>query len=356
MAHFTHDEFDAHEEVAFFHDSDSGLKAIIAIHNLNRGPALGGCRMWAYESEEEALTDVLRLARGMTYKAALANLDLGGGKSVILGDPRRDKSPELFRAMGRFVERLGGRYIVAEDVGISVADVEIMARETAHARGLPGGGAGDPSPATAYGVVMGLRAAVRHRLGRDELAGLRVAVQGLGHVGLSLVKLLAEEGVELVVSDIRGEVVNRAAREFGAEAVTPEAIYDAEVDVFAPCALGAVINDETIPRLKATIVAGSANNQLAEERHGLVLGERGILYAPDYVINAGGLIYISGEGPDFDRDQAFAQVAGIEGTLDEIFQLAEDEGLATSEAADRVAEGRFKTATKTLSKTATAAA
>lgn len=346
MAHFTHDEFDGHEEVAFFHDSDSGLKTIIAIHNLNRGPALGGCRMWAYKSEEEALTDVLRLSRGMTYKAALAGLDLGGGKSVILGDPRRDKSPALFRAMGRFVERLGGRYIVAEDVGISVEDVEIMARETAHARGLPGRGVGDPSPATAYGVVMGLRAAARHHLGRDELAGLRVAVQGLGHVGLSLVKLLADEGVELVVSDIRGEVVNRAAREFGAAAVTPEAIYDADVDVFAPCALGAVINDETIPRLKAKIVAGSANNQLAEERHGAALAARGVLYAPDYLINAGGLIYISHEGPAFDRERAFAQVAGIEGTLDEIFQLAEADGIATSEAADRVAEARFKTAAK----------
>ena len=344
---FTHLAFDDHDEVAFFSDRESGLKAIIAIHNRALGPALGGCRMWPYESEAEALTDVLRLSRGMTYKAALAGLDLGGGKSVIIGDPARDKSPALFRAMGRFVNRFDGRYIVAEDVGIAVSDVELMAEATRHVAGVGNGGAGDPSPATAYGVYMGIAAAVRKRLGRGSLAGLRVAVQGLGHVGRELAKLLRREGVELIVTDIHPLAVETAVHEFGARAVAPEAIYDAEADVFAPCALGAVLNDDTLPRLKVAVVAGSANNQLAEDRHGDALTARGILYAPDYVINAGGLIYVSGDAARgarsrFDRDAAMTRVAGIHDTLMEIFHRAEADGLATSSAADRIAEERFK--------------
>ena len=342
MSIFSHPEFDGHYQVAFCHDSDSGLKAIIALHNLSRGPALGGCRMWHYESDDEALTDVLRLSRGMTYKSALANLPYGGGKSVIIGDPRSMKSDALFRAMGRFVESLGGRYIVAEDVGISVADVETMGRETRHVAGTSAGGVGDPSPATAYGVFMGIRAAVKQRLGRDDLEGLRVAVQGLGHVGTHLCRYLAEAGAKLIVTDINQASVARAVAEFGATAVAPDAIIGAEAEVYAPCALGATINDETLEILKAPIVAGSANNQLAEPRHGAELRQRGVLYAPDFVINAGGIIVISHEGPNYDQTAAFAHIGGIHDTLLEIFRRAEAQGLPTSEAADRLAEDRFK--------------
>ncbi len=342
MSVFEHGEFDGHEQVVFCHDSDSGLKAIIAIHNTNLGPALGGCRMWPYASDAEALTDALRLSRGMTYKSALAGLSFGGGKSVIIGDPRRDKSEALFRAMGRFVDSLGGRYSVAEDVGISVPDVEIMARETRHVAGTRAGGAGDPSPATAYGVYMGIKAAAEHRLGADSLKGLRVAVQGVGHVGYYLCRHLAAEGAELLVADIAQDPLDRVVQEFDAHVVAPEAIATATVDIYAPCALGATVNDETLPKLQARIVAGSANNQLAEARHGEALRQRGILYAPDYVINAGGVIAISHEGPGYDEARAFAHVAQIHDTLLEIFRRAEAEKVATSEAADRLAEERFR--------------
>ncbi len=342
MTLFTHHEFDGHEQVAFFHDPGSGLRAIIAIHNLNRGPALGGCRMWPYADEEAALTDALRLSRGMTYKSALAGLAYGGGKSVVIGDPRRDKSPALFRALGRFVETLGGRYIVAEDVGISVEDVEALARETGHVAGTRAGGAGDPSSATAYGVLTGIRAAVAHRLDRKSLRGVRVAVQGLGNVGHALCRALAEAGALLVVTDIHDDSVQKVVAELGADPVAPEAIYDAQVDVFAPCALGAILNDETIARLRAPVVAGSANNQLAEPRHGIALRRRGILYAPDYVINAGGVTYVSHEGPGFDRQRALAHVAEIGDTLAKIFRRADQAGQATSEAADRLAEEHFR--------------
>ncbi len=343
MSVFSSTDFDNHEQVVFCHDQASGLKAIIAIHNTNRGPALGGCRMWPYASEEEALTDVLRLSRGMTYKSALARLPFGGGKSVIIGDSRLDKSPVLFRAMGRAVQRLAGRYIAAEDVGISVADVEIMQQETRHVAGTTAGGAGDPSPATAYGVYMGLRAAAQHKLGRDKLEGLTVAVQGLGHVGYHLCRHLAEEGARLIVTDIDAAAVQKAVKEFDASAVAPDEIYGVEADVFAPCALGAVINDDTLGLLKAGIVAGSANNQLHEPRHAEALKQRGLLYAPDYVINAGGVIDISHEGRNYDKNAAFAHVAEIHDTLIEIFQRAEAEGLTTAEAADRIAEERFRT-------------
>ena len=341
MSVFSSSDFDNHEQVVFCHDAASGLKAIIAIHNTNRGPALGGCRMWSYASEAEAVTDVLRLSRGMTYKSALAKLPYGGGKSVIIGDPRLDKSPALFRAMGRAVQRLAGRYIVAEDVGISVPDVEIMQQETRHVAGTTAGGAGDPSPATAYGVYMGLRAAVKHKLGRNELEGLTVAVQGLGHVGYYLCKHLAEAGARLVVTDINETAIQTAVAEFDAERVAPDEIYAVDCDVFAPCALGAVINDDTLEFLKAKVIAGSANNQLHEPRHGEILKQRGVLYAPDYVINAGGVIDISHEGRDYDKGKAFAHVAEIHDTLLEIFRRAESEGVPTGEAADRIAEERF---------------
>jgi leucine dehydrogenase len=342
MSVFEHREFDGHEQVVFCHDSASGLKAIIAIHNTNRGPSLGGCRMWPYASGAEALTDALRLSRGMTYKSALAGLAYGGGKSVIIGDPRRDKSEALFRAMGRYVDSLGGRYTVAEDVGISVPDVEIMAQESAHVAGITSGGAGDPSPATAYGVYMGIKAAAQHRLGVDSLRGLRVAVQGVGHVGYYLCRHLAAEGAELIVADIAEDTLDRAVREFDARAMAPERIAAAAVDVYAPCALGAVINDASLPDLQAKVVAGSANNQLAEARHGEALRQRGILYAPDYVINAGGIINISHEGPGYDAAKAFAHVAKIHDTLLEIFHRADTAKIATSEAADRIAEERFR--------------
>jgi leucine dehydrogenase len=342
MPIFAHPEFDGHERVVFGHDAEAGLNAIIAIHNTNLGPALGGCRMWPYASEAEAVTDALRLSRGMTYKSALAGLPLGGGKAVILGDPRKDKSEALFLAMGRFVDSLGGAYVTAEDVGISVDDVDTMARATRHVAGTRAGGAGDPSPSTAYGVLVGIRAAVTHKLGRNSLDGARVAVQGVGHVGYHLCRLLHEAGAKLTVADIDGAAVECVADEFGAEPIAPDAITGVEGEVFAPCALGAVIDDRTLERLQAPIVAGSANNQLAEPRHGIELMRRGVLYAPDYVINAGGVINISHEGPDYDKQAAVDHVARIHDTLREIFGRAEAAGIPTSEAADRLAEERFK--------------
>ncbi len=341
MQIFTHREFDAHEQVVFCHDPGSGLKAIIAIHNTRRGPSLGGCRMWPYASEDEALTDVLRLSRGMTFKSALADLPFGGGKSVIIGNSRRDKSEALFRALAGFVDSLGGRYIIAEDVGVTVADAEIMEKHTAYVAGTKAGGSGDPSPATAYGVYMGIKAAAAHRLKRESLQGIRVAVQGLGQVGSHLCRYLHGEGAKLSVTDIDQRSIERAQAEFGAEAVAPEAIYDTPAEIFAPCALGAVINDETLTRLKASIVAGSANNQLAEARHGAALAQRNILYAPDYVINAGGVINISHEGANYRKDEAVKHVARIRDTLSEIFRRADSEGIPTSQAADALALDRL---------------
>lgn len=345
MALFTHPEFDGHEEVVFCHDKPSGLKAIIAIHNTRRGPSLGGCRMWPYAGkdggEAEALTDVLRLSRGMTYKSALAELPYGGGKSVVIGDPRRHKNEALLRALAGFVDSLGGRYIIAEDVGITQADAEVMERRTRFVAGTRAGGAGDPSPSTAFGVYMGIRAAAEHKLGRESLRGLRVAVQGLGQVGYHLCQYLADDGASLIVTDINIEAVERAVRELGARGVAPDTIYDAEAEIFAPCALGAVINDRTLPRLKVAIVAGSANNQLAEVRHGVDLAKAGILYAPDYAINAGGVINISHEGRGYDKDVAFRHVARIHDTLREIFRRAEADRIPTAQAADALALERL---------------
>ena len=341
MPVFTAKDFNDHEQIVFCHDANSGLKAIIAIHNTTRGPALGGCRMWNYESEEDALTDALRLSRGMTYKSALAGLHYGGGKAVIIGDPGRDKSEALWLAFGSFLDSLGGRYITAEDVGTRPADLEIVRRATPYVAGIAEGGAGDPSPATAHGVFLGIRAAVNARLDRKELKGLRVAVQGLGNVGYALAEHLAEAGAELYVTDIDELAVARAVRQLGASAVKPDDIYGLEVDVFAPCALGAIVNDHTIDQLRASIVAGSANNQLAEERHGRTLHQRNILYAPDYAINAGGVIWVSHEGPAFNAVAALAHVERIEVTLAEIFARARKEGVPPEAAADLVAEDRF---------------
>lgn len=350
MALFSHPEFDAHEQVVFCRDSGSDLRAIIAVHNTHRGPALGGCRMWPYATEDDALEDVLRLSRGMTYKAAVADLPLGGGKAVILGDPHRHKLPELLAAMGRFVDHMGGRYIVAEDSGTTVEDLQAMQLQTRHVSGVAekpvaGGGqrSGDPSPSTAEGVFRGLQAAVHHRLRRDDLHGLRVAVQGVGSVGLRLARRLHQAGARLWVSDIHPEAVQRAVQEFGAVPVTEDAIFEQEVDVFAPCALGAVINNRTISRLRAAVVAGAANNQLAEARHDALLAERGILYAPDYVVNAGGLVDVALEYLGVhEHDHLERKMQGIHDTLLEIFRRARACDLPTGEVADRIAEERFR--------------
>ncbi|GLQ07715.1 leucine dehydrogenase [Sneathiella chinensis] len=341
---FASKDFDDHESVLFFHDRNTGLKAIIAVHDTTLGPALGGTRMWAYRNDEEALEDVLRLSRGMTYKSSLAGLNLGGGKSVIIGNARTDKSEALFEAFGRAVDTLGGKYIAAEDVGTSVADLEAARHTTPHIAGISEGKVGDPSPATAWGVFNGLLAAAEFRLKRPDLKGVRVAVQGLGHVGYGLCEYLAEAGAELVVSDIYDKLVNKAVQNLGAVAVAPETITSQDVDIFAPCALGAILNDKTIPDMKATIVAGSANNQLAEPRHGIDLMNRNILYAPDYAINAGGIIIISHEGPGFNRQKAMQEVAGIHQTALRIFERAARDNKPTGEIADTLAWERIEAA------------
>lgn len=341
MPVFTSDHFDDHEQVVFCHDPHSGLRAIIAIHNTARGPALGGCRMWDYASEEEALTDALRLSRGMTYKSALAGLDCGGGKAVIMGDPARDKSEALWLAYGRFLDSLGGHYVTAEDVGTRPADLEIVRRATRYVSGIAEGGAGDPSPATALGVFTGIQASIAERLGRVSLQGLRVAIQGLGNVGFALAKRLHEAGAVLTVADVNEVSVKKAVRGLGATAVAPDEIHAVPADVFAPCALGSVVNDMTVGEIAAPVIAGSANNQLAEPRHGKMLAERNILYAPDYAINAGGVIWVSREGQPFDADAATAHVLKIGETLAEIFTRARKEGITPEQAADRLAEDRF---------------
>lgn len=348
MSVFSHPEFDGHEQVAFHHDARSGLRAIIAVHSTRLGCGLGGCRMWPYASDADALTDVLRLSRGMTYKAALAGLPQGGGKSVIIGDPRHDKTPEMIRAMGRFVDQFGGKYVVAEDSGTSVADIRLMAEETRHvggladARSVAAGRTGDPSPATALGTFIGLKAAVRAALGRDDLSGLRVAVQGVGNVGMRLARHLHEAGAKLWVTDLHAAAVENAVREFGATAVDMDEVHALDVDVFAPCALGAILNDRTIPQLRAKVVAGAANNQLAKPRHGHQLLEKGVLYAPDYVINAGGIIDIHYEGPDYDDAKVHAHLERIGVTLTEIFARSKQVGRPTGEIADAMAEEIFK--------------
>ena len=342
MAVFNLRAYDDHEQIVFCRDVESGLKAIICIHNTNLGPAVGGCRMWDYNSDEGALIDALRLSRGMTYKNAMAGLQMGGGKSVIIGNSKTMKSEELFRAFGRFVEKLSGKYITAEDVGINPNDMAIVNKETNYVLGLEGK-SGDPSPITAYGVYKGIKAAVKHKLGRDDLDGLKVAVQGLGHVGYYLCKHLNDEGAKLVVTDINKENVDRVVNEFGAVAVDVNEIYSQDVDVYAPCALGATINDTTIPHIKASIVAGAANNQLAEDRHGDILLSKGILYAPDYVINAGGIINVSFE-EDYNRDAALKKVDEIYGTLTEVFEASKLSGRPTNVIADELARQRVAAA------------
>jgi leucine dehydrogenase len=335
-----------HEQVVFCHDEESGLDSIIAIHDTTLGPALGGTRMWPYRSADEALIDVLRLSEGMTYKAAVADLELGGGKAVIIGDSKRDKTPELLRAHGRFVDTLGGRYITAEDVGIGVEDMEYVYEETKYVTGIRSTphGSGDPSPVTAYGVYHGIKASCRKKLGTDELKGIRIAVQGAGHVGYHLCENLASEGAVLTICDIDDERVRKVVDDFRATAVDTDAIYDVDCDVFAPCALGAIINDGTLRRLRCSIVAGAANNQLEENRHGDALDAKGILYAPDYVINAGGLINVYGELVGYGIETAKQKARGIYGTLLSIYDIAEEDGIPTYRAADRLARERIRKA------------
>ncbi|HYE49018.1 MAG TPA: Glu/Leu/Phe/Val dehydrogenase [Azospirillaceae bacterium] len=343
-------DFDNHELVLFGSDKETGLKAIIAVHDTTMGPACGGCRMWPYATEAEAVKDVLRLSRGMSYKNVMAGLPLGGGKSVIIADPKKDKSEALFRAFGRIVESLGGRYIAAEDVGITVADVHTMGQETRHVAGLSKGedASGDPSPFTAYGVYLGIKAAAQHKLGTDSLKGLRVAVQGLGNVGSHLCRRLHEDGAVLVVSDIYADSVKRAVDAYGATPVDPARIHAADVDVFAPCALGAVLNDATLPELRAGIVAGGANNQLAVDAVGRQLRDKGVLYAPDYVINGGGIINVSAEVTrDYDKDAVLRKVERIHGTLLDIFRRADAEDRPTNEIADQMARERLAAAKRT---------
>ncbi|KPQ01718.1 Glu/Leu/Phe/Val dehydrogenase [Marinobacter sp. HL-58] len=349
MTVFTHPEFDHHEHLTFCCDPETGLRAIIAVHNTSRGPALGGCRMFPYASDEEALRDVLRLSRGMTYKSALANLDLGGGKSVIIGDSREHKTEALLESMGRFLEQLGGLYIAAEDSGTSVADLKIMGRQTTHVAGIrdrPGFDGkpsnGDPSPATAWGTFVGIQAAVKHKLGRSDLEGLKVAVQGIGNVGYRLARHLREAGAELWVYDIHQDQMDRAVAEFGATPASAEDILFLPVDVVAPCAMGAVLNDASIARLQAPIVAGAANNQLASPAHDEVLWKHGVLYAPDFVINAGGIIDVFYERTGPDPEAVRQHVNTIGQTLEEIFQRSARDGLPTGQIADQLAEERFR--------------
>ncbi len=347
MAIFEHPAFDNHEHVAFCHDSKSGLKAIIAVHNTNLGPTLGGCRMWPYSSSDEALNDVLRLSRGMTYKSAMANLPQGGGKSVIIGDPRRDITPALMHAMGDFVQSLGGKYVTAEDSGISPQSLKLMAERSEFVAGIGarysyhGGEAdGNPSPATAYGTYVGIKASVKHRLGSD-LQGLTVAIQGLGHVGYRLAELLHKDGAKLIVTDIYPDNLEKAQQLLGAEVVAPADIYAVSADVFAPCAFGSVINDTTLDQLKVSVIAGAANNQLAHESHGAILSQRDILYAPDYVINAGGVIDIYHQNQQSSNEALRAHIEQIGQTLNDIYLRAEQSGDATNIVANLMAEERF---------------
>lgn len=331
-----------HEQVVFCQDKATGLKAIIAIHNTVLGPALGGTRMWNYASEAEALTDVLRLSRGMTYKAAISGLNLGGGKAVIIGDSRKDKSEALFRRFGKFVESLAGKYITAEDVGISPLDISYVSMETKHAVGLPGR-SGDPSPVTAFGVYSGIKACLKERFGNDSLAGKKVAVQGVGHVGQSLVEYLTKDGAKVYVTDIHEDTLKEVAAKFGATVVGTDEIYDLDVDVYAPCALGATVNDNTLGRLKCSIIAGAANNQLKDEAvHGKAVMDKGIIYAPDFLINAGGLINCYHEIHGYNYNAAMNQASNIYGTLENIFKLSKEKGIPTYLAANQIAEQRIK--------------
>jgi leucine dehydrogenase len=330
-----------HEQLVLCNDSSAGYCGIIAIHSTTLGPALGGTRFWQYASDDDAVVDALRLARGMTYKNAVAGLNLGGGKSVIIGNNKTHDREMIFRAHGRFVESLGGRYITAEDVGTSTADMDYVHMETDYVSGLAGR-SGDPSPVTAHGVFRAIQASAKERWGADDLSATTVSVQGCGHVGYYLAKELHEAGAKLIVTDIDADRVKQVVTEFGARAVTPDDIYGVPADIFAPCALGGIINDKTIPQLKVAIVCGAANNVLLEERHGVDLEKKGILYAPDYVANAGGVINVYSELAGWNSARAFRKADEIYDTILKVFQIAKADKVPTYVAADRLAEQRIK--------------
>jgi len=335
--------FENHEQIVFCHDKDSGLKAIIGIHNTVLGPALGGTRMWHYNSEWEALNDVLRLSRGMTYKSAISGLDLGGGKAVIIGNSKTDKTPEMIKAFAHYVDSLSGRYITAEDVGTTTPDMDLIRSITPHVTGISEslGGSGNPSPVTAYGVFMGLKAAAKFRFGSDTLSGKKVLVQGIGNVGETLVKHLTNEGAQVYITDLNEERVVEVAEKYQAQAFTGD-VYAADVDIYAPCALGATINDNTIEKIQAKVIAGAANNQLAEEqKHGKRLQERGIVYAPDFLINAGGIINVFGEIVNYGREEALKRTENIYNTTLDILNYAQQHNVTANQAAMKKAEDRI---------------
>jgi leucine dehydrogenase len=339
-----------HEQIVFCQDEETGLKAIIAIHSTALGPALGGTRMWKYNNELEALNDVLRLSRGMTFKASISGLDLGGGKAVILGDAKTEKTDALMRRFGKFVETLGGNYITAEDVGMTTHDMEMVREETKHVTGIPEsmGGSGDPSPVTAYGVYMGMKASAMYKWGSDDLKGKKVVVQGIGNVGMNLVKHLTEEGAIVTINDISKDRLKMVAEKYGATIVEGDAIYDVDMDIYAPCALGASVNDNTLSRLNCEIIAGAANNQLEDEaRHGQMVMDKGMIYAPDFLINAGGLINVYSELNGYNREEALAKTKEIYNTTLEILKKSELEKITSHEAAKQIAQARVE---KALSK------
>ncbi len=337
--------FDNHEQIVFCNDKDTGLKAIIGVHNSVLGPALGGTRMWNYANEWEALNDVLRLSRGMTYKSAITGLDLGGGKAVIIGDAKSDKTPEMMRKFGEYVNGLNGKYITAEDVGTTTQDMEIISEVTPYVTGtsIERGGAGNPSPITAYGVYMGMKAAAKQQYGSDNLENKKILVQGIGHVGESLVGYLTNEGAKVQITDINLARLEEMGNKYGAKIFVGSDLYTADVDIYAPCALGATINDETVYKIKAKIIAGAANNQLANEQiHGQILKERGILYAPDFLINAGGIINVFSEIANYDRDEVMRRTENIYNTTLEIFDLATQNNVTTHQAAMLIAKSRIE--------------
>jgi len=341
-----------HEQVVFCHDKHTGLKAIIAIHNTELGPSLGGTRMWNYQNEFEALQDVLRLSRGMTYKAAISGLNLGGGKAVIIGDSYKDKSEALFRRFGRFVDSLGGKYITAEDVGISPKDIEFVNLETDHVSGLPKsmGGSGDPSPVTAYGVYVGMKACANYTYGSDSLKGKKVLVQGVGHVGEYLVNHLAEEGAQVTITDINEDRLKKVSEKYKANVVLGDEIYDLDMDIYAPCALGATVNSNTLERLKCKIISGAANNQLEiEEDHGKLLMEKGLVYAPDFLINAGGLISVNSEVYKLTVERTMEMTEKIYDSVLNILHYSEKNKIPTAQAALQLAQSRIDEISKVKS-------
>ena len=336
--------FDGHEQVVFCNDKDTGLKAIIGIHNTVLGPALGGTRMWNYANEWEALNDVLRLSRGMSFKSSISGLNLGGGKAVIIGDAKTQKTPELMRKFGEYVNSLSGKYITAEDVGMETKDMDTVREVTQYVTGISEekGGSGNPSPITAYGVFMGLKAATKYRFGSDNLEGKKVLVQGIGHVGEVLVQHLTESGAIVTIADINEDRLNAVGQKYGAKIFTGDDLYSEEVDIYAPCALGATINDATIHKIQAKVIAGAANNQLANEViHGTILKDKGILYAPDFLINAGGVINVYSELANLTRAQVMEKTENIYNTSLEIFKFAETNNITTHQAAMSIAQKRI---------------